>query len=111
MPAWVAKFDGEAEIARQLREESTERGATGFWRERWRQLDQDDVELRGEWFHRLKERAELGLAVAQEKLVGDGARQFAGEPERGRRRFHPAVDRRLRRRVIKGRVDFDGGEI
>src|SRR5947207_3053224 len=45
MPAGIAEFYGEPEIAWQLREESAQQGAAGFWRERRRKLNEDDVEF------------------------------------------------------------------
>src|SRR3954465_10846692 len=45
MPTGMAKFDGEPEVARELREESAEERATGRRREgRW-QLNEDDVQF------------------------------------------------------------------
>src|SRR3982074_1274565 len=59
MPAGIAEFDGETKIARQLREESAQQGAAGFGREPGRQLNQDDVELRGERLKRAEECGQL----------------------------------------------------
>src|SRR5205814_1957200 len=103
MPAGIAEFDREPEIARQLGEESAQQRAAGFWRERWRQLNEDDVEFWGERLERAEERGQLRLAVAQMAFVGDFPRKFAGEPERSRRGFGPAADGRVGRRLVEGR--------
>ena len=54
----------------------------------------------------MKEGSKLGFAIAEETLVSDRARQFAGEPERGRRCLDPAPDRRLGWDVIKRGINF-----
>src|SRR5256885_5323193 len=48
----------------------------------------------------------LPISIPEEEFVGDGARQFAGEAERSRRRLDPALDRRFGWRMIEGRVNF-----
>src|SRR5205085_16095 len=55
--------------------------------------------------------SEFGFAIAQHAFVGDRARKFAGEPERSRRRFDPAANGCVRRRMIESRIDFDRREI
>ena len=41
----------------------------------------------------------------------DFARKFAAEAKGGRSQFDPAPDRVLSRYAVKGRIDFDRGEI
>src|SRR5712671_3314230 len=78
VPAGVAELDGETEIARQLREEGAEKGTAGFRRERRRQLNQDDVELRRERLECVEKRRQLRLGIAQHPFMSDRPGQFAG---------------------------------
>src|SRR4030095_3933720 len=59
MPAGVAKFDREAKIRRQLRDEIPEGDFLCLWRVRRGQLNQDDTELRNEWLERLQKGSQL----------------------------------------------------
>src|SRR5947209_818477 len=111
MPAGMAKLDGEAEIARELREEGAQQSAARLRRKGRRQLNQDDVQLRREWFDSAEKTGEFGFAIAQHAFVSDRARKFAGEAERSRGRFDPAANGCVRRRMIEGRIYFHRREI
>ena len=57
MPARVAKFNGKPEIPRQLRQELPQRVFPVRWRERRRELNEDDMELWREWFDGAEKRS------------------------------------------------------
>ena len=56
MPAGMTKFNRETKTLRQLFEKFTKRRLSVFWCERWRKLDQNDLELWREWLESAKER-------------------------------------------------------
>ena len=111
MPAGMAKLDRKTEIARKLREKSAQNLAPIFRRERGRQLNEDDLELRCERLDRAEKRIQLRVAIAELAGVGDFARKFAGKAKRRRRVLDPTANSRFGGDVIKGGIDFDGGKI
>jgi hypothetical protein len=106
MPAGMAKFYGEAKIARELFQKITERSSTLFRVKRWRQLNQDHAKLRREWLDGAKKAFQFSTAIAQAAGVRNFAGQFAGEAKGRWGHFHPAQYRAFRWRAVKGRIDF-----
>ena len=111
MPTGVTKLNGESKIARQLGEKFAKRLPAVFGRERWRQLNKNDLQLRHERFDGAQKRIELRAAITEPANMSDFAGKFAAEPKRGRGHLHPALHSIFRRCAVKGRVDFNSREI
>src|SRR5258708_3813135 len=107
----MTKFNGEAETFRKLHQKFSQNLSAILGRERWRQLNQDDLKLRLERLDRAQKRVQFGGAIAQPADMGDFAREFAAETKGGWSQFDPAPDRVLGRDAVKGRIDFDLGKI
>ena len=111
VPAGMTKFNGEPETLRKLHQKFSQNLSAVLGRERWRQLNQHDLELGLERLDRAQKRVQFGGAIAQPADMRDFTRKFAAETKRSGSQFDPAPDRVLRRYAVKGRIDFDGGKI
>jgi len=111
VPASVTKFNGKPEPFRKLHEKFSQNLSAILGRERWRQLNQHNLELRLERLDRAEKRIEFGGAIAQPADMRDFARQFATETKGSWSEIDPAPDRVFRRNTVKGRIDFDRGKI
>ena len=111
MPASVTKFNGKPEVFRKLDEKFAQSLSAIFGRERWRELNQDNLGLRLEWLDCAEKRIQFGGAITQPANVGDFTRKFAAETKRSWSQLDPTPDRVLRRYAVKSRIDFDCGEI
>lgn len=106
VPAGMTKFDGESKIFGQLGEELAQGLSAVLRRERWRQLNQDDLQFGRERLDCTEESGQFGAAIAQPAGVRDFAGKLAGESKTGRRGFDPALHRLICGRAVKGRIDF-----
>ena len=104
-------FDGKPEAFRKLHQKPSQNLSPILGRERGRQLNQHNLELRFERLDCAKKRVQFGGAIAQPANVGDFARKFAAETKRSWSQLDPTPDRVLRRYAVKSRIDFDCGEI
>ena len=111
MPTTVSEFDGEPEIFGKLHQKLAQRLPAVFGSERWRQLNQDNLQFRFEWFDRTQKRIQLRGAIAQPANVGDVPRKLATEAKRSWRHFNPPPDRVLGRHRVKRGVDLHRRQI
>ena len=107
----MTKFNRKPKTLRKLHEKFPQDLSAIFGRERWRQLNQHDLELGLERLDRAQERIQFGGTIAQSADVGDLARKFAAETKGSRSQFDPAPDRVLGRDAVKCRIDFDRRKI
>jgi hypothetical protein len=111
VPAGVTKFNGKPETLRKLDKKLSQNLSPILGRERWRQLNQHNLELRFERLDCAEKRVEFGGAIAQPADMGDFARKFATETKRRWSDVDPAADCVFRRHTVKGRIDFNRGKI
>ena len=107
----MTKFNGKPEAFRKLDQKFSQNLFPILGRERWRQLNQDNLELRFERLDRAEKCVQFGGAIAQPADVRDFARKFAAETKRSGSQFHPAPDRVLARDAVESRIDFDRRKI
>ena len=111
VPAGMAKLDREPKTFRKLHQKFSQRLPPIFRRERWRQLNENDLKLRFERFDRAQKRIQFIRAIAQFADMRDLARQFAAETKRAGCLFNPTPDRVLGGHGVKCGIDFDRGKI
>ena len=111
VPAGMTKFNGKPETFRKLHQKFSQDLSAILGRERWRQLNQHNLELGLERLDRAEKRVQFGGAIAQPADMRDFAREFAAETKGSGSQFDPAPDRVLGRDTVKGRIDFDRGKI
>ena len=111
MPAGMTKFNGKPETFRKLDKKLSQNLSPILGRERWRQLNQHNLELRLERLDCAEKRVEFGGAIAQPANMRDFARQLAAKTKGSRSDIDPAADRVRPRHTVKSRIDFDCGEI
>ena len=111
MPAGITKLDRKPKTFRKLHEKFAQRLPAVFRRERWRKLDQHNLQLRLQRLDRAQKRIQFVRAIAQFAHMRDLARQFATETKRAGCLLDPAPDRVLRRHGIECGIDFDRRKI
>lgn len=111
MPAGMAKLDRKAEVARELFQEFPQRLTALLRREGGRQLNEDDLKLRFERFHRAQKSGEFGVTIAQAADMGDFPGKLARKTKNGRGMFHPAPHRRFRGSAVEGGIDLNSGKV
>ena len=111
MPTGMTKFNGKPETFRELHEKFSQNLPAIFGSERWRQLDEHNLKLRFERFDRAEKGVQFGGAIAQPANVRDFARKLTTEAKESRSQLDPAPDRVLGRDAVKGRINFDRGQI
>ena len=79
MPAGMPELDRETKIRRQLRDEIAQGRLPILRPERGRELDVDDAQFGRERRERVEEGGQFMAAIVQPALMGDLARQLAGE--------------------------------
>ena len=84
MPPGISKFNGKSEAFRKLHEKFSQSLPAILGDERWRQLNQHNLEFGFERFDRAQKAIQLGGAIAQFTNVRDFARKFATETKRSR---------------------------
>ena len=111
MPSGVAKFNRVAKIPWQLFKEFAQCRFAFLGRERRRQLNQQNVQLRREHFQSAQEGMQFTRAIIQPPNMCDLAREFAGETKFVAGHFQPAPQRVLCRDAVKSRVDLNCGKV
>ncbi len=114
-PLFVADFDGELFVGRELREEGFEDGEEVALRFEFGAIEEWELENeRAEFFFEdgggVEKFGEVGGSVFKEFVVGDDVGNLEGKNEVGRSLVVPLLDGFRAERAVEGGIDFDGVE-